>query len=168
MKKTFLILWLFASSPGFGTTSGINFVYQPLTTLGTDEDPAIIVAKVPVIAVGEPENLFQYISMPLKLQQHSFGHVDDSNLLSGLNITVAGEWVSDRESAVTLDLSAMEPTESPEITDEAVVKAAIDCIRRTIDEIGGKKTWKIRIVCREQERAKWGKYETAYRPKARK
>ena len=73
MKKAFLIIWFFASSLGFGTTSGINFVYQPLTTMGTDEDPAIIVAKIPVIAVGEPENLFQYISMPLKLQQHSFG-----------------------------------------------------------------------------------------------
>ena len=167
MKKAFLILWLFASSLGFGTTSGINFVYQPLTTMGTDEDPAIIVAKVPVIAVGEPENLFQYISMPLKLQQHDFAHVDDSNLLSGLKIPVAGEWVSERESAVTLDLSAMEPTDSAEITDDAVVKAAIDCIRRTIDEIGGKKTWKIRIVSREQDRAKWSKYETAYRPKGK-
>lgn len=168
MKKAFLILWLAASSLGFGTTSGINFVYQPLTTMGTDEDPAIIVAKVPVIAVGEPENLLQYISMPLKLQQHAFGHVDNSNLLSDLKITVAGEWVSERESTVTLDLSAMELSGSDEITDEAVVKAAIDCIRRTIDEIGGKKTWKIRIVCREQDRAKWSKYETAYRPKGRK
>lgn len=168
MKKAFLIIWLFAASLGFGTTSGINFVYQPLTTMGTDEDPAIIVAKVPVIAVGEPENLFQYISMPLKLQQHEFGHVDNSNLLSDLKIKVSGEWVSERESAVTLDLSAMEPTDSFEVTDEAVVKAAIECIRRTIDEIREKKTWKIRILSREQDRAKWSKYETSYRPKARK
>ena len=136
--------------------------------MGTDEDPAIIVAKVPVIAVGEPENLFQYISMPLKLQQHEFGHVDNSNLLSDLKIKVSGEWVSERESTVTLDLSAMEPTDSFEVTDEAVVKAAIECIRRTIDEIREKKTWKIRILSREQDRAKWSKYETSYRPKARK
>jgi hypothetical protein len=147
--------------------------------MGTDEDPAIIVAKIPVIAVGEPENLIQYIAMPLKLQQHSWGHVDDSNLLSSSKITVSDEWVSERESAVTLDLSAMgltdsddlsalEPTDSDEVTDDAVVKAALDCIRRTIDEIGGKKTWKIRILCREQDRARWSKYETAYRPKARK
>ena len=168
MKKTFLILWFFASSLGFGTTSGINFVYQPLTTMGTDEDPAIVVAKIPVIAVGEMENLFQYISMPLKLQQHSFGHVDDSNLLSSLKIEVSGEWVSERESAVTLNLSTMEPTDPYEVTGDAVVKAALDCIRRTIDEIGGKKTWKIRILCRDEDRAKWSKYETAYRPKARK
>jgi hypothetical protein len=168
MKKAFLIIWFFATSLGFGTTSGINFVYQPLTTMGTDEDPAIIVAKIPVIAVGELENLIKYISMPLKLQQHEFGHVDDSNLLSLLKIQVSGEWVSERESAVTLDLSAMEATDSYEITDDAVVKAALDCIRRTIDEIGGKKTWKIRILCREQDQAKWSKLETAYRPKARK
>ena len=168
MKKAFLIIWFFASSLGFGTTSGINFVYQPLTTMGTDEDPTIIVAKVPVIAVGELENLIKYISMPLKLQQHAFGHVDDSNLLSLLKIEVSGEWVSESQSAVTLDLSAMEPTDSYELTDVAVVKAALDCIRRTIDEIAGKKTWKIRILCREQDRAKWSKYETAYRPKARK
>lgn len=168
MKKAFLIIWFFASSLAFGTTSGINFVYQPLTTMGTDEDPAIIVAKIPVIAVGEPENLIEYISMPLKLQQHPWGHVDDSNLLSSLKIKVSGEVVSERESAVTLDLSAMEPRDSEEVTDDAVVKAAIDCIRRTIDEIGGKKTWKIHILCREQDRANWSKYETAYRPKARK
>jgi hypothetical protein len=168
MKKAFLVIWFFASSLGFGTTSGINFVYQPLTTMGTDEDPAIIVAKIPVIAVGELENLIQYISMPLKLQQHEFGHVEDSNLLSELKIKVSGEWVSEGESAVTLDLSAMEPTDPYELTDDAVVKAALDCIRRTIDEIGGKKTWKIRILCREQDRAKWSRYETAYRPKARK
>ena len=168
MKKAFLIIWFLASSLGFGTTSGINFVYQPLTTLGTDEDPAIIVAKIPVIAVGELENLLEYVSMPLKLQQHAWGQVDDSNLLSSLKIRVSGEVVSERESAVTLDLSAMEPTGSEEVTDDAVVKAALDCIRRTIDEIGGKKTWKIRIVCREQDRARWSKYETAYRPKPRK
>ena len=169
MKKAFLIIWFFASSLGFGTTCGISFVYQPLTTMGTDEDPAIIVAKIPVIAVGHPENLIEYISMPLKLQQHSWGHIEDSNLLSALKIEVSGELVSERESAVTLNLSAMEPMDSEEeVTDDAVVKAAIDCIRRTIDEIGGKKTWKIRILCREQDRAKWSKYETAYRPKARK
>ena len=139
-----------------------------MTTSGTDETPAIIVAKIPVIAVGELENLIEYISMPLKLQQHHWGQIDDSNLLSSLNIKVSGEVVSERESAVTLDLSAMEPTDSEEVTDDAVVKAALDCIRRTIDEIGGKKTWKIRIVCREQDRAKWSKYETAYRSKARK
>ena len=40
--------------------------------MGTDEDPAIIVAKIPVIAVGEPENLIKHISMPLKLQQHAW------------------------------------------------------------------------------------------------
>lgn len=168
MKKPFLIIWFFASSLGFGSTSGINFVYQPLTTMGTDQESAIIIAKIPVIAMGEQANVISYISTPLKLQQHESGSVDDSNLLSLLKIKISGEWVSERESAVTLDLSAMEPTDSYELTDIAVVKAALDCIRRTIDELGGKTTWKIRILCREQDRAKWSKYETAYRPKARK
>lgn len=168
MKKTFLLIWFFAASLGFGTTSGINFVYQPLTTMGTDEEPRIIVAKVPVIAIGSPENLISYISMPLKLQQHEGGQVDDSNLLSLLKIKTSAEWVSERQNAVMLDLSAMEPTDSYELTDEAVVKSALDCIRRTIDELGGKSTWKIRILSREQDRAKWSKYETVYRPKARK
>ena len=62
----------------------------------------------------------------------------------------------------------MESTDSEEVTDAAVVKAALDCISTHDRRDRGKKTSKIRILCREPDRAKWSKYETAYRPKARK
>lgn len=163
MKKVPILLCVFATSLVFGGTSGIQFVYQPLTTMGTDGDAAIIVAKIPIIANAVPESIITYISAPHKLQQREPAFADDSNLLSCLRISVSAEWIPEpRHYVATLDLSAMKPTSSFGITDEAVVESAIDCIRRTIDELGQESPWKIRIISREQDRAKWTKYETDY------
>src|SRR5205085_11623226 len=85
-KFAFLIFAMAVSS-AFGGLSGISFVYQPLTTMGTDAEAQIIVAKVPIIASGPPANVLSYVSAPHQLPQRGPGIVDDSNLLSLLGIS---------------------------------------------------------------------------------
>lgn len=152
-----------------GGTSGIQFVYQPLTTLGTDQDTKIIVVKIPVIANAVPESVISYISAPHKLQQREPAFAEDSNLLSRLGIGVSAEWFAEpRHYVATLDLSTMKPTSDFDLAEEVVIEAAIECIQRTIKEMGGESLWKIRIVSRPQDRTKWTKYERDYRAKSPK
>jgi hypothetical protein len=166
----FLVVAVLCAEPiAFGSVSEINFVYQPLTTMGTDAEPGIVIAKVPIIVSGPPANVLSYISAPHQLPQRGPEIVEDSNLLSRLGISVTGE--ESREAAhfiATLDLSQMKSTKEYELSDEAVIKAALRCIRNTINEIGQKGIWNIRIVARPQEGAKWRKYEAEYRPHPRR
>ena len=166
MKTPLLLISFLISSLAFAGTSGIGFVYQPLTTLGTDQESEIIIAKVPVIADSVPEGTIEYVSAPHKLLQREQGSVENSNLLSCLSISVSAEWVSQTRYLATLDLSRMKPTEEFDLTEEAVVKAAVQCIRKTIDEIGGSSVWKVRIVGSEAAPAKWAKFEFEHRPKS--
>ena len=164
-----VLIFLVASSSTIAGTSGISFVYQPLTTMGTDAEAGIILAKVPIIASGPPANVLSYVSAPHQLPQRGPGIVEDSNLLSVLGISVSGEEAAEPGRFVaTLDLSQMRLTARYKLTDEAVVKAALRCIRNTINEVGEKGIWKIRIVARPKDGAKWSKYETDYRPHPRK
>jgi hypothetical protein len=164
-----ILVSLLASSSAFGGVSGISFVYQPLTTMGTDAEAGIIVAKVPIIASGPPANVLSYVSAPHQLPQRGPGIVDDSNLLSVLGISVSGEEAPEPGRFVaTLDLSQMKLPKKFGLTEEAVVKAALRCIRNTINEVGEKGIWKIRIVARRQDGAKWSKFEMDYRPHPRK
>lgn len=153
-----------AAASAFAGTSGISFVYQPLTTLGTDSESTIVVAKVPIIVSGSPETVLTYISAPHQLLQRGPSIVEDSNLLSRLGISVTGETSGPGRYTATLDLSQMKLTRQYELTDEAVVKASLRCIRSTINEVGQKGIWKIRIIGRQQDGTKWRKYETDYRP----
>lgn len=169
MKKApLLLIQLLISSLAVAGTSGIGFVYQPLTPLGTDQENGIIIARIPVIADSVPESALRYVSAPNKLLQLGSAAVEDSNLLSCLNISVSAEWVSQKEYSAILDLSRMKPTEEFDVTEEAVVKAAVQCIRKTIDEIGGPALWKVRIVASEAAPSKWAKYEFQHRPKSPK
>jgi hypothetical protein len=159
----FLIL-LWATSSAVAGLSGICFIYQPLTTLGTDAESKIIVARVPVICSGPTESVLSYISAPHQLLQRGPAIVEDSNLLSSLGVSVDAEWVEKAgHYVVTLDLSQMKRKTRHELSDDEVVNAAVKSIRRTIDEIGQKKVWKVRIIGRPQDGAKWHKYETDYR-----
>lgn len=169
-RSRFLVLTLLiASGSAFAGLSGVGYVYQPLTTFGTDAEAEIIVAKVPIIASGPLENVLAYIGAPNRLPQRGPDIIEDSNLLSLLGISVGAEWIEKPEHYVaTLDLSQMKPTDQYDLTDEQVVKAAVKCIRSTIDETGLRKLWKIRIVPRPQDGAKWHKHETDYRPRTRK
>jgi hypothetical protein len=159
----FLIVVL-ACSSAFGGLSGICFVYQPLTTLGTDAESKIIVARIPIICSGPTESVLTYISAPHQLLQRGPAIVEDSNLLSSLGVSVEAEWMEKPGYyVVTLDVSHMKRASRHELSDDEVVNAAVKCIRRTIDEIGQKKTWKVKIIGRQQDGAKWHKYETDYR-----
>ena len=164
-----ILISALSSSSVFASVSGICFVYQPLTTMGTDQDPKIIVAKVPVIASGPTENVVTYISAPNRLPQPGPEIVEDSNLLSALGISITGEWIEKPDHYVaTLDLSKMKPTTDYDLKEEEIVKATVKCIQGTIDELGDKKPWKIKIIARPEDGAKWKKYETDYKPKGRK
>ena len=169
MTKAVIVACWFLTTLAFAGTSGIHFVYQPLTTLGTEQDSEIIIAKIPVIANAVPESIITYISAPHKLQQREQAFVDDSNLLSRLAIVVSAEWVSEpRHYLATLNLSQRKPTADFGLTEEAVVDAAVQCIRRTIQEMGGDSLWQIRIISRPEDGTKWNKYETEYRAKSPK
>ena len=164
----FIVASLLAEPSAFGGLSGISFVYQPLTTMGTDAEAGIVIAKVPIIVSGPPADVLSYISAPHQLPQRGPEIVEDSNLLSRLGISVTGEEAAEAGRFIaTLDLSQMKRPKEYGLVDEAVVKAALRCIRNTINEIGQKGIWKIRIVARPQERAKWQKYEAEYRPHPR-
>ena len=169
-RLLFLVVAVLWAEPfAFGSVSGINFVYQPLTTMGTDAESGIIVTKVPIIASGPLENVLSYISAPHQLPQRGPDIIEDSNLLSQLGISVTGDEGSDSNHFIaTLDLSQMKSTKPYELTDETVVKAALRCIRNTITEIGQRGIWKIKIVARQQDGAKWRKFETEYRPHPRR
>jgi hypothetical protein len=161
----FLIFVVTAAS-AFAGLSGICFVYQPLTTLGTDAESKIVVARIPIICSGPAESVFAYVAAPHQLLQRGPAIVEDSNLLSSVGISVEGEWVEKSgHYLVTLDLSQMKRTGRHQLSDDEVVFAAVKCIRRTIDEIGQKKIWKLRIIGRPQDGTKWQKYETDYRPR---
>jgi hypothetical protein len=158
------LIFVVACTSAFGGLSGICFVYQPLTTLGTDAESKIIVARIPIICSGSTESVLSYISAPHQLLQRGPAIVEDSNLLSALGVSVEAEWLEKPgHFVVTLDLSQMKRASRHQLSDDEVVNAAVKCIRRTIDEIGQKKVWKVRIVGRPQDGAKWHKYETDYR-----
>jgi hypothetical protein len=158
-----------AASSALGGLSAVSFVYQPLTTMGTDSEAQIIIAKVPIIASGPPANVLSYISAPHQLMQRGPQIVEDSNLLSRLGISVTGEdGADDGHFIATLDLSQMKLRREYALTDETVVKATLRCIRNTINEVGQKGIWKIKIIPRAQDGTKWRKYETDYRPHTRK
>ena len=158
------LLFFLACSSAFAGLSGICFVYQPLTTLGTDMEAQVIVARIPIICSGPTESVFSYISAPHQLLQRGPAIVEDSNLLSTRRVSVEAEWVEKPgHFVVTLDVSQMKRPGRHELTEDEVVNAAVKCIRRTIDEIGQKKVWKVRVVGRPQDGAKWHKYETDYR-----
>jgi hypothetical protein len=165
VKASRILIFLLLASSAFGGLSSISFVYQPLTTMGTDSEAEIIIAKVPIIASGPPANVLSYICAPHQLLQRGPQIVDDSNLLSRLGISVSGEEGADATHfTAILDLSQMKSTKQYGLTEEAVVKATLRCIRSTINEVGQKGIWKIKVIARPQEGAKWHKFETDYRP----
>ena len=169
MKTLLSLLGLLFASFAHATTSGVFFIYQPLTTMGTDQDTEIIIVRIPVIGIGHPEDTFSILSKPNRLVQGAHVDVDDSNLLSNLDITISADLVEKPEHyVITLDLTKMKPTDDYDLTPDAVVKAAVDCIRKTIDELGKGHRWKIKIAAKAEDAKKWSKYEGAYPLKRKK
>src|SRR3954451_16748457 len=162
--RFYLLMCAVAASSAFAGTSAISYVYQPLTTVGTDAEPKMIIAKVPIILSGSPESVLVYVGAPVRLLQRGPAIVEDSNLLSRLGISVEGEKSGPGRYTATLDLSQMKLTRQYGLTDEEVVRGALRCIRNTINEVGEKGIWTMRIIGRKQDGNKWRNYETEYRP----
>src|SRR4051812_4307960 len=117
-RLLFLILaLLLIRTAAFGGVSEISFVYQPITTMGTDSEAEIIIAKVPIIASGPQTNVLAYISAPHQLLQRGPNIVEDSNLLSRLGISVSGEEAGEGRFVATLDLSQMKLTREYKLTE---------------------------------------------------
>ncbi|MDZ4405222.1 hypothetical protein [Prosthecobacter sp.] len=165
MKTCSALFWFLCAVHAYGGTSGIEFVHQPLHTLGTDQDSELILAKVPVIVNAVPESMVRYVAHKHKLLQREPAFAEDSNILSCLGIEVGGEWLANcRHFEATIDLTEMKPAERYGVTDEEVVKAAVECVKRTILEMQGRPLWKIRIKAREADAAKWRRLETDVLP----
>jgi hypothetical protein len=65
-----------------GGTRILTFIYQPLTTLGTEQDAGVVVARIPVLINAVPESIISAIGWPNKLLQGRTANISDSNLLS--------------------------------------------------------------------------------------
>lgn len=169
MKTLLALLGLLLAPFTHATTSGVFFIYQPLTTMGTDQDAEIIIARIPAIGIGAPEDTFSIISKPNRLVQGAHVDVDDSNLLSNLDIAISADLIEKLEHyVITLDLTKMKPTDDYDLTPDAVVKSAVDCIRKTIDEHGKGHRWKIKIAAKPEDAKKWRNYEGDYPLKRKK
>ena len=129
------LLLLVSAIPLWAGVQGLITIYQPLTTEGTDQELAVIVAPVSVIAAGASEELLAMIARPNRLPQSKGADIADSNLLSRLGITLRIQTAEEpRRYVVTLDLAAAHGFEKFGVTVEEVIAAAVECIRRTMEE----------------------------------
>ncbi len=149
---TLSLLWFAFLLPAFGGTRSLTFVHQPLTTLGTDGDAGIVVARVPVLTNVVPENLLHHIASPNRLLQDDSAGIADSNILSMLGISLSGDLIEGSQYLVTLDLSRLGDPSKHGVTLAAVIEAAIECINHTIIDTnlfhgdGQKIVWTLRLV----------------------
>jgi hypothetical protein len=169
-RRAFLLiaLGLVLLGPAHATTTGITFVYQPLTTVGTDQDSAIIIARIPMIMnLSTPAHL-HFISKPNRLVHGPGVEVEESNLLSALNIKVSADYPEDRHYHVVIDLTKMGNVEDCDVTLDQVLTATIQCVEKTCAEnkLG---TFEIKILPPPGDKTNWSKYEKKYpAPKKKK
>jgi hypothetical protein len=170
--KTALMLacctWLLSTS-GFAGTRVLTFIYQPLTNLGTDQDPGITIAKIPVLTNTVPEGLLSHIATPNRLVQDESAKVSDSNLLSSLGVEISAELRDEAHYAITLDLTKLGDLERFDITTAQVVEAVIECITKTVNETylfhakDQLVTWNLSIRSRPSEGSALKRYERRYK-----
>jgi hypothetical protein len=152
----------------FASTRGITFIYQPLTTLGTDQDTEIVVTKIPVLTNTVEENLITHIASPNRLLQDATADVPDSNLLSLLHIRIEAELVDRKHFKVTLDLRDMLPTDDYDVTPLQVVAGAVKALRATFDEHPGLGSYELHIRAKEGDKTDWSKHTGRYTSKKKK
>lgn len=164
MKTGFLILTvvlaLVCRAPA--GTCMLAFVYQPLTTLGTDGDAGVVVARIPVLTNAVPESVVMKIAAPNRLLQEEQTGVADSNLVSLLKMHLAVELVARRHFRLTLDLRDMRPCEPYGVTPEEVVAGTIQCLKATFDEDVNLGSYELRIVSRQDDKTDWRRHEGRY------
>jgi len=168
MKKLILWTWLAATGLSAAGTSGLSFVYQPLTPLGTDGDPDPVITRIPIIANSVAEDSIAFISAKNKLLQRKEAFAEDSNLLSCLGISVWAKHVSEEEGyEVYLDLSKMAAAGEfgqYAVTPRKVVELGVKCIRDTLPEVyAGSQPWHIRVIPQKPGDEQWKPFESIYK-----
>ena len=167
MKRCLVILvvsFALVGSSLAGTTM-LHFIYQPLTTLGTEGDPAVVVARVPVLVNAVPESVLSAIAWPNKLLQGESTNVDDSNFISLLGIHLSAELVSGRHFRITLDLRDMRPCEPYGVTAEEVIAGTIECLKKTMDGDVNYDSYELHIVPRKDDKTDWSRHEGRFEVK---
>ena len=149
----------------FAGTRILTFIYQPLTTLGTEHDAAVVVARIPVLINAVPESIISAIGWPNKLLQGATANIADSNLLSRLDIHLSADLVSGRHYRVTLDLRDMRSCEPYGVTADEVIAGTIKCLRATFDEDENLVSYELRIQAKKDDKTDWSKYEGRYESK---
>jgi hypothetical protein len=170
MKRYFLLLaaGVTLACSSFATTRVLSFVHQPLTTLGTEQDPDVIATRIPVLVNTVPEVSIALIGSPNKLLQDTHGNVEDSNILSLLKVKISAESVNERHYKVTIDVREMLPTDDHGVTVDQVMACTIKCLRATFDEDVNLGSYELRIQAKEGDKTNWKKYEGRYDKKKKK
>ncbi len=140
----------------------LTFIYQPLTTLGTEGDAAVVIARIPVLINVVPESIISSIAWPNKLLQGATTNIADSNLLSLLNIHISADLVSGRHYSVTLDLRDMRSCEPFGVTADEVIAGAIKCLQATFEEDQNLGSYALSILAKKDDKTDWSKYEGRY------
>jgi hypothetical protein len=146
----------------FAGTRMLTFIYQPLTSLGTEGDAAVVVARIPVLINTVPESIIGSIAWPNKLLQGATANISDSNLLSLLNIHLSAELVNGRHYSVTLDLRDMRSCERFGVTADEVIAGTVRCLQATFDEDVNLGSYKLRIEAKKDDKTDWSKHEGRY------
>ena len=166
-----LILTLAASfvlaCSSLATTRLLTFIYQPLSTFGTEQDTMLEVTRVPILANIVTENLITHIASPNRLLQDDDAKIDDSNLLSLLKVRLSAEHVSGEHYRVTFDLREMLPTDDYGVTAEQVIAGAIKCLQATFNEhkLG---SYELRIQAKPDDKTNWRRHEGRYGPRKKR
>ncbi len=166
MKRCLSILAVSFALVGssFAGTRMLTFIYQPLTTLGTEGDAVVVVARVPVLVNAVPESVIGAIAWPNKLPQNESAKMPDSNFLSLLDIHLSAELVSDRHFRITLDLRDMRPCEPYGVTAEEVVAGTVQCLKATFDDVN-LGSYELVIQGRKDDKTDWSKHAGRYEAK---
>jgi hypothetical protein len=155
-------------------TRVLVFIYQPLTNLGTEQDPTIVIARVPVLTNAVSEGLVSHIASPNRLVQDASAKIDDSNIVSCLGAGISVQLQDSAHYTVTLDLTRFGEAERFGVTARQVVEAIIECIKRTIDETRlfhtpeQRVSWELHIASRSGQETTWKQYERRYEAAAPK
>ncbi|MFC5457318.1 hypothetical protein [Prosthecobacter fluviatilis] len=149
-------------------TRMLAFIHQPLTTLGTDGDAVVVVARVPVLVNAVPESFIGAIAMPNRLPQSESAGMPDSNLVSLLHMGVSVQLVKGRHFRIVLDLQNLGDCEPYGVTVKEVVAGTVQCLQATFDEGGGHLgSYELSILPKKDDKTDWSPYEGRYEAKAK-
>ncbi len=174
LKPILIVLWLALRLTAEAGTLALTFVHQPLTTLGTDGDAGIVIARVPVLTNAVPEGLLSHVASPNKILQNESAGVSDSNILSRLGISLSVVLVEGTRYEITMDLSGASVPAEHGVTLEAVVASAIECINKTIIDTNAfhgdsqQVVWRLNLKADAKTILALKQYQRSYEPRKSK